>query len=279
MDSIDSLEQIDSYMIMDQHPPLRSYAFIGIGDDFLKKIKYLSSLAEKENWYYHNPKKVKKNHVYNSVAVLYQYIMHTFAKALDDNKVIETDENAIFNTGLLTNDGQEIFMLFELNAKQYPKWFFKSFYVSNAPEIPKDLRDNLPSHVDYFEDCHDAAYFDVSLPIYGSFEHIIEDNFDRLPAILQTLPKQIIVDILNASISIMKKRIIRNNRLIIPQYYNKRIMYLAPLKLGYEVIPLAIEKQDNTYRFNTILTSGMAYCNARLIMNPESNWLYLAKDK
>ncbi|PXC43252.1 hypothetical protein C9762_16605, partial [Listeria monocytogenes] len=27
------------------------------------------------------------------------------------------------------------------------------------------------------------------------------------------------------------------------------------------------------YRINTILTPGMAYCNARLIMKPESNWL------
>ncbi len=50
-------------------------------------------------------------------------------------------------------------------------------------------------------------------------------------------------------------------------------MYLAPLMIGKEVVPVAIERNDDTYRINTILTPGMAYCNARLVMKPESNWL------
>lgn len=71
----------------------------------------------------------------------------------------------------------------------------------------------------------------------------------------------------------MKIRISRNFRWIAPQFYNGKITYLAPLVFGKDIIPLAIERTSDTYRANTILTQSMAYCNARLIARPESNWL------
>lgn len=262
----------NDYYLLDKYPPLRIYAFIGLNEQFIAKLKYLATLAEPENWYYANPNR-ERDEAYDSVAVLYQYIMHTFSKAQDDNKIVESDTHAIFNTGLLTVNGEEIYMLFEMNERETPKWYLSNFLKESAHEIPQDLRNKLPDHVDYFAQNNEAAYFDSSLPIIGSFDHIVNDNFERLPEVLKTLPHNMVSDYLNGSIEVMRKRILRNNRLVVPQYYNKKITYLVPLKIGDETIPLALERHDSTYRINTILTNGMAYCNARLVMKQESDWL------
>lgn len=273
----------DNYNKMDEHPPLRTFAYIGTREQFLKKIHYLAQLAEEENWSYDDPAHLDS--LSQKYGVLYQYIQHTFAKAKEDNLVVTTENYAIFNTGLFSRIGQkEIYMLFSKNKfvqvldekgqnKQIPEWFFNSFFISSAHEIPTELRAVLPPYINYFSGNEVLMYFDPTLPIDGNIEHIVEDNFDRLPFQLQSLDVTIINQIIESGKDSMLKRVKRNNRLVVPQYYNKKIMYLAPLKFGNEYIPLAIEKHDKTYRINTILTQGMAYCNARLITKPESNWL------
>ncbi|TDM03702.1 DUF3825 domain-containing protein [Macrococcus carouselicus] len=249
-------------------PPLNKFAFLG---NFNDKLIYLSKLAEPENWYYDSP---KMNENEKETGVLFQYIHHTFSKAFDDNLILMNDDYAIMNTGLLSKQGEEIFMLFSRN--KYPDkqdWFFKSFYKQSSHDIPVEFRHQLPQHIDYFKKTPESYYFNPSLKIHSNLEHIIDDNFDRLPKAMRELPEDILSSVLSAQISIIEKRLLRNNRLAIPQYYNKKIMYLIPLAFGDEVIALAIEKHDNSYRVNTVLTKEMAYCNARLLMKPESNWL------
>ena len=76
-----------------------------------------------------------------------------------------------------------------------------------------------------------------------------------------------------------KKRIRRNMRLVIPQFYNNQIMYLLPIQIPiddekFETMALAVElTSTKQYRANTIFTKAMAYEKARLLMKPESNWL------
>lgn len=260
-----------NYNQMTEHPPLRTFAFIGVSDVWGRKLRYLANLAEEENWYYDNPS--GRTDEFADVGVLHQYIMHTFSKSEEESLILMDEEHAIFNTGLLSKHGEEIFMLFTRNERDEPKWYHKSFYVASAHEIPIKFRDKLPEYVDYFKNEPSSLYFDTSLPINGSVSHIIDDNMDRLPASLQQLPKELVSDVVNSVANNMKKRISRNNRLVVPQYYNKRIMYLAPLKFGNDYIALALERHGDSYRINTVLTPGMAYCNARLIMKPESNWL------
>ncbi len=248
--------------------PLYSFAYLG---NFNEKLKYLSTIAEQENWYYDNDKMSDEE---KETGILFQYIHHTFSKALDDDLILSNDTSAIMNTGLLTKQGEEIYMLFTKNS--YPgkqDWFFKSFYRESSHDIPLEFRDQLPQHIDYFKDSPESYYFNPSLPIHSNLEHIIDDNFQRLPKAMRELPEDILSSVLSSQISIIEKRLLRNNRLAIPQYYKKKIMYLIPLSFGDEVIALAIQRDGNTYRVNTILTKEMAYCNARLLMKPESNWL------
>jgi hypothetical protein len=270
-----------TYYQMDEKSPLSSYAFL---PGFPFKLRHLARIAEPENWYYDHDyfnvldtpeiAEVKKKY-----SVLFQYIHHTFSKAMDDNLVIESPDgkNSIMNTGLLTIGQEEIFMLFRLNDRtDAQKWLLDGFYAKSAHEIPISLRSKLPDHIDYFKGRAEDMYFNLDYEIIPNIEHIITQNFTRLPKALQSLGdmKQI-ASILDSLVAQMKKRILRNHRLVVPQYYNKKIMYLAPLVFGDETIVLGIEKNENSYRANTILTLGMAYCNARLLMKPESNWLVL----
>jgi len=259
----------EKYYKMPTTPPLKKYAFLG---NFLSKLGYLSSLAEHENWRYDAPNAITEEQ--KNLSVLYQYIFHTFSKAQEENYIVESETHAIMNTGLLTQNGEEIYMLFVRNSiPDAQKWYFSSFFRESAHEIPEGLRASLPNHIDYFKDKPEDMYFNVSFPILANMDHIITDQFERVPNEIRVLGRETVNMVVGSAFEYMKKKILRNNRLVIPQYYNKQIMYLAPLQIGEVFIPLAIEKHSTTYRVNTIFTAGMAYCNARLIMKPESNWL------
>jgi len=265
------------FKLNDSLPPLRKYAFIGNRNHFLNKLKYLSVLAENENWHYDsgqmNLTEEEKNY-----GVLFQYIHHTFAKALEEESIIETETHSIMNTGLLTENGEEIYMLFEINqVENAQKWYLTGFFKASNHHIPQNMRDKLPEFTDYFDNQSDMMYFDLNLEIYPNYDHIINDHLDRLPADIRALDIDIIRTILSSAHTNMKKRILRNRQLVVPQYYNKKIMYLVPLKIGKTDVPAAIEKHENSYRMNTIFTKDMAYCNARLLMKPESNWLINSK--
>lgn len=160
---------MEKYNKMSAIPPLKSFAFL---PKFNEKLKYLSNIAEDENWYYNSPK--MKTEEEKKVGVLFQYIQHTFSKALDEDKIIKSQENAIMNTGLLTNQGEEIFMLFSKNSiSDKQEWFFKSFYRESDHDIPYEFRSNLPSHIDYFSQNPETYYFNPSLTIHSNLEHII----------------------------------------------------------------------------------------------------------
>lgn len=257
--------------------PLIKFAYLGGPEPFAKKLLQLSRIAEKENWYYDSPN--ARSEAQKELSVLFQYVHHTFSRAQDENKVLEKDNCAMMNTGLFTPNGEEIYALFTPNrffdgeSSDKQKWFLDSFLKESSMRIPESVRSTLPDYVDYFGSNPQDMYFDPKLKIIINRDHIIDDNFDRLPPTIQAFPIEVTRMLFDSAERTMKKRISRNNWLVIPQYFNKKIAYLAPLIVANEIIPLAIEKNDNTYRVNTILTKGMAYCNARLLMRPESNWL------
>lgn len=191
----------EKYNKMSSKPPLNSYAYLG---KFNEKLIYLSKIAEQENWYYDNPK--MKTEEEKKTGILYQYIQHTFTKALDDNKILSDENHSIMNTGLLTNQGEEIYMLFNKNrviGKQ--NWFFDSFYKESSHDIPEEFRDKLPSHIDYFEQLPEMYYFNPSLKIHSNKDHIINDNFDRLPKAMRELPEDILSSVLTSQITILEK--------------------------------------------------------------------------
>ena len=129
-----------------------------------------------------------------------------------------------------------------------------------------------------YTDNYQDFYFNPDYNIEINSDHILDDNWERISEVVG-LPKLIIKTLLFGVLEETKKRIKRNMRLVVPQYYNDEIMYLMPIKLPInddETVTMALSVQKtNTgqYRANTIFTKEMAYEKARLLMKPESNWL------
>lgn len=249
---------------------LFNYAHIGGKDGFAEKLRYLASIAEPEKWTLDG----FENHI------LYHYILDTFDRCQAQNKIIVSDDGqySVFNTGLLTINGQDIYGYFTKNKNQgAQEWYFAAFLQANDRSIMDKFLEEIPL-ASYYDD-YNELYFDPSLEIVANTDHIIDDNWERVQSIIkEDLGKPLVRILINGALEESKKRIARNMRLVVPQFYNNSIMYLLPLTIPFTddrsvTFALAVEKVKNKYRANTIFTLDMAYGKARLLMKPESNWL------
>lgn len=256
--------------------PLYEFAFMGVQNYYEDKIKELENLAEKEIWYSNNPDNLDR---------LKNYIKFTFARIQSQNKILYNSNNtiAIFNTGLLTDNSEEILCLFKKREnidnqnENYKEWIFKYFIKQSDRDITNNFS-HLPELASYTDNPNDY-YFDSTQEITLNSDHILEDNWKRYPDEIKAMGKNIVSSLVRDAFEIAKKKVKRNNRLVVPQFYKNQIMYLMPINIHLDdskkiTLALAIEKTEvGTYRANTIFTLDMAYPKARLIMKPESNWL------
>lgn len=241
--------------------------------DFDQSIKNLAKLADEEDWNFSDDK-TKSN------KILKNYLEHTFRKLKADNKIRYTTDNrfACFNTGLVTSNYERIFAVFEKN--KYPRedkpnqLFFKSFNKQSDYSLLGVFANNLPEAANYFSDPKNLI-FDTKIPIVADIDHIIDDNSDRFPKYLDNIDlrrRQ-----LEGAVEEVKKRIITNYTIAIPQYYDGKIQLLLPLCLTpgspNADLALVLDRMGEVYRANTCLTIQMAYNNARLIVKPYSSWL------
>lgn len=249
---------------------LHNYAFCGQADGLDNMLSHLSKIAEEEVWTFDDS---------NPFSLLKKYILGTFRQCYKQNKVIESEDKqySCFNTGLLSPNGNDIIALFEKNHRpKAQQWVLKGFkdicdrgFMDIFPETPP-----LASYTDNFEE----YYFNPDWNIVINADHILDDNWDRIEAVVH-MNKNVVKTLLFGVIEEAKRRIKRNIRLVVPQYYRDEIMYLVPIRIpidddSYETMALAVEKTNSSqYRANTIFTKEMAYEKARLLMKPESNWL------
>jgi len=275
----------------------------------------------KENWYYGDP----ENDL-GTYPILKNYLLLTFERLLAEDeehsndpnwkkKILTTEKNAVFNTGLVDKLYEPVYALFNrnLNERQTRKWVFWTFVKSNDREhqiLTRIFGTNLPTPAHYYNSTSELVY-NIKKEI-GSYnwDHFI-DHCERLP--LEFLrdngpkfeydqPKGIrfyrklaeaikedprsmnriknrIIDAIEYAI----KRVRWNFKTAIPIYYpgQKQISLLLPLALVDEDnidAALVLEATDSgAYIAHTILTLGMAYTNARLITRPDSDWLMAEK--
>jgi len=93
---------------------------------------------------------------------------------------------------------------------------------------------------------------------------------------LQTMDKYQLGNILGGTIKDAIRRVRRNYKTAVPQYYSGKIQLLLPLCLTSKAVAdlaLVIEKENMVYRASTCLTIDMAINNARLIAKPDDEWL------
>lgn len=237
-------------------------------NDFHASIEELKNIAMKEDWDY-------KNNPIGKNPILENYIKHTFVKLHEEKKVLEQKGYSVFNTGLVTDYQEEIFALCQTNKRPGTtiKWFFLGWRKASDRDLLKFT--SLPENANYFENSSDLIY-DTKLELRTNVNHIIDDNINRFPVSLQAMDKYQLGVLLQGTINDAIRRIRRNYKTAVPQYYDGRLQLLLPLCLTSKAaadLALVIEKENGVYRASTCLTLDMAINNARLIAKPDDEWL------
>lgn len=268
MEEIHDLYSNQEYSLLDD-------AYLGSKDLLLSKLNYLSKKAQAEQWDYSGN---------SGKQILYNYICYTYDRIKQEGKIEISDdgEKMCFNTGLLTENGADIYAYFIKNgnkrAKENQIWFLSGF----KQRTDSDMRNfkNYPDIADYFTEPADFI-FDKKLKINIDYDHIIDDNFDRFVEIGLT-DKYMITGLLENAVKRITEKVKRNYKLAIPQYYTgkqtgvSKIQLLLPLFIQSKDVAdlaLVVDKNEYDYVGKTILTLEWAYVNSRRIVRPDVDWL------
>lgn len=248
--------------------PLFDFAWFKGG--YETAINGLRKIAIQEEW--------GENNKYLKSYIEYRFKI-TIEKYPELLSFTEDKSKACFNTGLLTRSWRDIYAYFEKkpvtfkdNDKEIP-YCFVAFADSNHHFASK----TLPDAINFFTTAEDI-YFDASLEIKYNEKHILKDNLDRFPEKYKGLPLNNMDMLFQGFIANLKKRIQRNYRTAIPQWYNGSLCFLLPIffedyTLDKPDLLLTCTKKQDYYWIATCLTPEMAYRNARIIAKPESDWL------
>lgn len=240
-------------------------------------ISFLAdTLADGEVWDF-SDSSTKNN------SILKNYLEFTFRKLTQEKKVEFTSDNkfACFNTGLVTENLEDIFALFEAYKNPRPgfttPFCFKAFVKKSDNNLLRHFSHAIPEVANFF-DRPELLIFNPKCDLIPDLDHIIGDNLSRFPVHLQSADDAELRRQLIGAIDEVKKKVRSNYKIAVPQYYDSKIQLLLPLCLTSGSpnpdLALVIHKlNDTTYTARTCLTLKMAYNNARLIVKPQSNWL------
>jgi hypothetical protein len=207
--------------------------------------------------------------------ILFNYVHHTFNKLLDEKKIECEKECCVFNSGLVTDNQEEIYGYFQKNKRQTSslEWYFIGWRKKSDRDLMKFYK--LPDVADYFENPADLIY-DNRMDLRINVDHIISDNKSRFPSPINTMDNYQLGNLLQGTVEDAKRRVKRNYKTAIPQYYKGKLQLLLPLCLlskSTADLALVVERENGSYRASTILTLDMALNNARLIAKPDDEWL------
>ncbi len=252
-------------------------AYLGNSKLFADKLKYLAGEAQKEPWSYKGGL---------DYGILYNYLCYTYDRVKQEGKIEVTSdkEHMCFNTGLLTDNGADLYAYFDKNtnsnAKKGQDWFLNGFKQRTTSEMRKFKK--YPEIADYFTEPADFI-FDKKLDIFIDYDHIVDDNYDRFVDIGLD-DKYMIQGLLENAVKKIIEKLKRNYKLAIPQYYTDKqsgigkIQLLLPLFLQSKDLAdlaLVVDKDEYRYIGKTILTLDWAYVNSRRIVRPDVEWLKL----
>ena len=208
--------------------------------------------------------------------ILKGYLEHTFQRVYEEEKLLETEEYAIFNTGLFNMYYQPVYAYFIPNlVPDRQPWFLDGFYTEYY--LLKQGITVLPEKASYVDDPSDLV-FDTKIPVVPQYEHIFgdEENAARLPR--EVRDSSMRLQLFDGALKQTKRMLEADYKTAIPQYYNHSIQLLIPLCLRSPGVPdlaLACMKtpDGSKYLGRTCLTLRMAYHNARLLARVDNSWL------
>jgi hypothetical protein len=238
------------------------------GQRFLEEV---AAMAIPERWTYQD------FHSRQAHPILKSYLEHTLARVKLQDKIVRAQGHALFNTGLINRFFKEVYVVADIDPEN-PNLLLNARPVLETDRMILEVfRNKKPEMATFFTRITDVI-FDPELEIHTDDFHIIEDNFERIPAAYRQMRKSQVFALFQAAVQFSRIMAARNYKLIVPHVYRGKIQFLMPIYLSGEFagppdFALVLEKIGNAYRGNTILTLDMAYQNARLIAKPEASWL------
>ena len=145
----------------------------------LPHIEHLKEMALPERWYYshQNP-----NYPY---PILVSYLKYTFYKLRQEgSKIIESENYAAFNTGLVDRRYEPIFALFSKTPNALRNWKLENFCIAGEEREGKELVrqfNPLPKRAHYADKVVDMLYDTLAPKPELDWHHIVVENVDRLP--------------------------------------------------------------------------------------------------
>ena len=243
--------------------------------DFHRNIAQLAGMAEQEDWTYHKTKSQLQ------FPILENYVNNTYKRIAIEKKISYSKDNnyCCFDTGLVTrSSGEPIYMMFRVNNNPQIDcfWHFDKFVRLGEHEMNSRF-EKVPEMAMYWEDPSKIIY-DPRKDLNVNVEHIIQDNKERFPEPYASMDDYNLQIYLSGCVENTEKRLKRNYKLAVPQYFftSNTIQLLLPLCIAKrEIADLAIVVEDygNMYRASTCLTLDMAINNARLLARPDRDWL------
>ncbi|MHB8115492.1 MAG: DUF3825 domain-containing protein [Acidithiobacillus ferrivorans] len=248
-----------------------------IGETWETPVQKLAVKAKAEDWDFHRPE-FRKSGV--SFPIIASYLNYTFIRLQQQSKIKYSSDNtrACINTGLQTPEGKDIFATFYRNStateKSQPDWTLFGYFDAYSDKV-RDF-EPLPDIATYIDDPGELV-FDHRYELEVDYKHILNDNKDRLPDVLQSNPT-LARNAVEGAVRQLKERLKRNYKLAVPHWYNERVQLLLPLSITDDNaadVALVAEKDATRmkYMVRTILTMDMAYLDARIICAPDRQWL------
>ena len=247
------------------------------GETWEAPYERLARMVKDEDWNFHRSEYIKRGQEY---PILTSYLNYTFLRLLEEDKISYSSDGsrACFNTGLQTKNEKDVYATFFRNRsageKGQPNWKLYGFYDSYSDKL-SDFSP-LPSLANYISNPVDLV-FNTEYRIEVNYDHIFDDNKDRLPEILRE-NRTLAISAMQGSMELLKDKVNRNYKIAIPHWYKGEIQLLLPLNLTSENeadLALVAERDISNplYRIKTVLTMDMAYIDARLITRPDREWL------
>lgn len=261
---------------LDQRPALfrfsdkRSLAF--------GRLQHLSRIAEQnEEWdYRENPTA--------QLPILRFYIEKTFEQLLAQNKVLFDEDDpkkrshACFNTGLVNELQEEILGVFDKNpdydgSPLTAEWRLDGYYTTNDRRLASFSQTEFPLAT-YFTKVSELYLDPNETRITLLWPHLIR-RLERFPEGLQTLDAA--RGALERAFRDAMRRLARNYKTVVPQFYEGEIQLLLPVALADPRVvdrALVLRRQGKTFEATTVFYLDWAYESARIVAKPDKEWLH-----
>ncbi len=274
---------------------LYRWAVMGKESDWLAALRRIAA-QEEGDWNY----SVHPSH--QKYPVLKSYLKYTF-KQLEEEAAYGAHTFAIsgqgenqlaaFNTGLETEYYTPIYAMFRLNDSpaapsldvHRPDWKLEGFFQESDGPFRRAFGGSPPIQATYYTDLTDLLFYPDRRRSLDK-EHIVKDNLKRFPEyIWRDKPlqqaREEAVSYLEAMWVKTMRRVERNYKVAVPQYYCGQLQLLLPLYLldgkSADLAAVASHCFDDSgnpyYDVATALTLDQAYNNARLLTKPDKDWL------